>query len=308
MKWNKLGRLFCADHHTPDMVTGGRAPVALHLGDDTYRVYFGAYDAEMRGKVYSLDIDLCDKLRISRLITTPVLDRGRYGCFDDNGIIPSAVVRVGRKIYLYTIGFSLKNRIMFDAASGVAVSEDDGVTFQKVEGPVIDRTIYDPCFAASPDVLYDSGVFKMWYVSCGRWEPLEGGKYRHYYNIRYKESLDGLHWDVRSQVAIDYGNEHEYAISRPAVLKGEFNNYRMWYSFRAQENIATYRIGYAESQNGVQWTRMDSLMRHFDVSPEGWDSEMVCYPCVFRHKDCLYMLYNGNGYGRTGFGLAVAEA
>ena len=44
-----------------------------------------------------------------------------------------------------------------------------------------------------------------------------------------------------------------------------------------------------------------------DVSPNGWDSEMICYPYVFDHGRNRYMLYNGNGYGKTGFGLAVLE-
>ena len=80
----------------------------------------------------------------------------------------------------------------------------------------------------------------------------------------------------------------------------------MWYSFRAQPGIPTYRIGYAESLDGIKWTRLDHLAG-IDVSKEGWDSEMICYPRVFNHQDTLYMLYNGNGYGESGFGLAVLE-
>jgi len=34
---------------------------------------------------------------------------------------------------------------------------------------------------------------------------------------------------------------------------------------------------------------------------------MICYPYVFKHKGRFYMLYCGNGYGKTGFGLAVLE-
>jgi hypothetical protein len=45
-------------------------------------------------------------------------------------------------------------------------------------------------------------------------------------------------------------------------------------------------------------------MKTFDVSEEGWDSEMMCYPYVFDHKGERYMLYNGNGYGKSGFGIA----
>jgi hypothetical protein len=44
-----------------------------------------------------------------------------------------------------------------------------------------------------------------------------------------------------------------------------------------------------------------------DVSPKGWDSEMICYPFVFNHAGSFYMLYNGNGFGATGFGLAVID-
>lgn len=51
---------------------------------------------------------------------------------------------------------------------------------------------------------------------------------------------------------------------------------------------------------------MDEKMQ-FDVSLEGWDSEMIYYGHMFRYKDKLYMLYNGNGYGKTGIGLAVLE-
>ena len=65
-------------------------------------------------------------------------------------------------------------------------------------------------------------------------------------------------------------------------------------------------MGFASSSDGLKWERDDTLAG-IDVSPEGWDSEMICYPYVFEHKDTKYMLYNGNGYGRTGFGLAVLE-
>ncbi len=306
MIWKKVGRIFCADHNSEFMETGGRAPVALHIRDDIFRVYFGSYDAKMRGKIYSLDFDLRDPKTVKNLVTKPIIDKGNVGFYDDNGIIPSSILTHKNKIYLYTIGFSLKNKIIFDAATGLAISIDNGKTFEKYLGPVIDRTIYDPCFAASPCVIFDDDIFKMWYVSCDYWEKLDENKYKHYYNIKYKESKDGIHWNIKSSIAINYENKYEYAISRPSVIK-DGTNYKMWYSYREQQNVKTYRIGYAESIDGVNWTRKDSLMKSFDVSTEGWDSEMICYPFVFEHKGKRYMLYNGNSYGKTGFGLAIME-
>lgn len=304
MRWKKLGLVYCASGQNEFMVVGGRTPVPLHLEGNLYRIYFGAYDAQGRGRVFSLDLDLARPQEIMNLVQEPILGIGATGFFDDNGIIPSDVLRVGSDIYLYTIGFSVKNRLLFDAATGLAISRDNGYTFQKLNGPIIDRGVDDPCFAASPTVLHEGETWRMWYVSCDHWLPHNGG-YRHYYNIKHRTSTDGIYWDNHATTCIDYENEYEYAISRPSVI---FHRgiYRMWYSFRAQPSVETYRIGYAESMDGLDWTRMD-MESGIDVSPDGWDSEMICYPRVFEHEGKIYLLYNGNCYGKSGFGLAVLE-
>jgi hypothetical protein len=83
----------------------------------------------------------------------------------------------------------------------------------------------------------------------------------------------------------------------------------MWYSYRGLENYRTdknnsYRIGYAESDDGIAWIRKDEELG-LDVSPSGWDSEMVAYPFIYADATRRYMFYNGNGFGRSGLGYAV---
>ena len=287
------------------MMTGGRAPVPFHLQGDIFRIYFASYDAGGRGRIFSLELDIEKPEEIISITTDPVIDIGHTGFFDDNGIIPSDLVVNGDSVYLYTIGFSVKNKLLFDAASGLAISRDGGMSFDKLNGPVIDRGVDDPCFAASPTVLREAEEWRMWYVSCDHWEP-HGDDFRHFYNIKHRRSPDGVYWGPHADICIDYANEYEYAISRPSVIHDEQGRYRMWYSFRAQPGIDTYRIGYAESDDGLSWRRIDESAG-IDVSTSGWDAEMICYPKVFRHKEKYYMLYNGNGYGKTGFGLAVLE-
>jgi hypothetical protein len=151
-------------------------------------------------------------------------------------------------------------------------------------------------------VLIEEGVWRMWYTSGTGW-TLEDGRPRHYYHIRYAESHDGLEWKPTGIVCIDYASASEHAIARPHVIK-EGDRYRMWYSHRGP----SYRIGYAESEDGLRWQRRDEDAG-IDVSDFGWDAQMIAYPCIFRHEGQLLMLYNGNDYGRTGIGLAVlAEA
>jgi hypothetical protein len=76
----------------------------------------------------------------------------------------------------------------------------------------------------------------------------------------------------------------------------------MWFSARG----AAYHIGYAESHDGVSWERDDE--RAGIGSSGEWDSEMQAYPAVFDDEGKRYLLYNGNGYGRTGVGWAVASS
>lgn len=305
MKWHKFGKIFCGDNHNELMIIGGRAPTPKYLYDDVFQIFFGAYDRFGRGRIFSLLLDI-KSTSVSELMLKPHIDIGTHGLFDDNGIIPSSLLIHDQKIYLYTIGFSIKNKIMFDAASGVAVSDDGGHTFIKYNGPILDRTVDDPCWAASPFVIYDNGIYRMWYVSCSRWEFQCDGTWKHFYNIRYKESENPIYWPTKSTIAIDFNNDFEYAIARPSVIIDGPEDYKMWYCYRSQSNISSYRIGYAVSSNGRDWLRKDEEVG-IDVSPEGWDCEMICYPYVFDHKGKRYMLYNGNGYGKTGFGLAVLE-
>ena len=138
----------------------------------------------------------------------------------------------------------------------------------------------------------------MWYVSGTKWEA-DNDQPKHYYHIKYAESVNGIHWQRNGIVCVDFGDHDEYAIARPCVIRDN-GIYRMWYAYRGKG----YRIGYAESKDGLRWERKDEEVG-IDVSDSGWDSEMIEYPFVFDHDGERYMLYNANGYGKTGIGLAA---
>ena len=72
------------------------------------------------------------------------------------------------------------------------------------------------------------------------------------------------------------------------------------------KKYSKYKIGYAESSDGINWNRLDDEVG-ITTSDAGWDADMICYPCVFRHDGYTYMFYNGNNFGGDGIGLAVLE-
>lgn len=277
-------------------------PCVRALDEDLVRVFFSGRDEEERSRVGSFDFDPQSPEEVTTVNDGPALEPGGLGAFDESGATSSWVLDVEDSTWMYYVGWTRGVTVPFYNSIGLARSQDGGLTFQKVsEGPLVSRDRVDPYFTASSCVMIDEGIWKMWYLSCTGWKMVDG-KARHSYHIRYAESHDGVNWRRSGRICIDYRSEEEYAISRPSVLR-DGDLYRMWYSYRG----SSYRIGYAESNDGVVWVRKDEEAG-IDVSPEGWDSEMIEYPCVFDHSGSRYMLYNGNGYGATGIGLAVLES
>jgi hypothetical protein len=232
----------------------------------------------------------------------PVIGIGPLGSFDDSGATISWIVKHAGREYLYYTGWSLGVTVPFYFYIGLAVSKDGDEGFVRVSrAPILGRSDVDPYLTASPCVLIEDDLWRMWYVSCVRWQIVHS-RPRHYYHIKYAESLDGIRWRREGRICIDFQSPDEYSISRPCVVRTS-NIYRMWYSYRG----TSYRLGYAESADGLHWVRKDDQVG-IDVSDSGWDSEMIGYPFVFGHEGQEYMLYNGNDYGKTGIGLAVLDS
>ena len=280
-------------------------PFALQLDDDQLRIFFSTRDEKNQSHTTWMDCIIDgDNIKIKEMANSPILSPGNIGCFDDSGAMGSCIVKNNDEIRMYYIGWNLAVNIPFRNSIGLALSNDGSVFTRFSEGPILDRNRYDHYFLASPYVLRQEEKWYMWYLSGVKWCK-QGNDVKHYYHIRCASSDDGIDWDRKGAICINFDNDYEYAIARPSVLIDN-GIYRMWYCYRASKACETYRLGYAESSDGLAWTRMDDRAG-IDVSDKGWDSEMICYPHVFKYKNRLFMLYNGNNYGETGFGYAVAK-
>lgn len=277
-------------------------PISKEAG--IYRIFFSGRDEQNRSLPYFIDYDFNESKVLYE--SEQLMPLGELGAFDDSGIMLTSVIEKENKIYLFYIGWNLGVTVPFRNSIGLAISEDGGYSFKKqFRGPIIDRNHIEPHFVASNCVINRKDGYMMYYLSCVGWEKMDG-KTMHRYHIKWATSKDLVHWDRNNNIAIDFAYPNEYAISVPRVLLTE-QGYRMWYSYRGGPYSDKYRIGYAESKDGMNWIRKDELVE-LDTTENAWDSEMICYPCVFEHKGQLHMLYNGNDYGRTGIGLAILES
>lgn len=300
MKWRKLGLIFKPNHRFDWMQTHATAPIALHLDGDLYRVYFSTRDKLNRSHVGYFDFNIKQPDGIINIADKYVLAPGELGCFDDHGVYAGCTVKHEGKIYLYYLGWNPgAYSTLFYTSIGIATSDDMGRTFKKLySAPIIQRSEHDPWCVLLPYVLKENNKWRMWYGSGIKWERRDQ-EYYSYYDIKYAESLDGINWKRDGFVCIGLKNG-ETNVAHPNVIV-ENGKYKMWYSYNEGRG---YRIGYAESFDGVSWIRMDNAVG-ISPSDKGWDSETISHPHVIIHDGKKYMLYNGNGFGRDGVGLAV---
>jgi hypothetical protein len=308
--WEKRGRIYVPPGSLRWARTHAQLPTVEILDGERWRIYFSTRDEDNRSWTTYIEVSALDPRQVLYEHPDPILPLGAPGSFDEVGIMPACRVDVGDTKYLYYSGWALRDVVPYEIQIGLAASGDGGATWKKVsEEPVIGRIPTEPFLSSTPHVSVENGVWRAWYLSGTKWEVVDD-RIESFYHLKYAESDDGVQWRREGVVAIDYDSEDEGGIVRPSIIR-EGGAYRMWYSARGARDFRTrsergYRIGYAESDDGIRWTRIDDHAG-IDVSSQGWDSEMIAYPHVFDHEGTKYMFYNGNYFGLAGFGYAVAR-
>jgi predicted GH43/DUF377 family glycosyl hydrolase len=265
------------------------------------RVFAGMRDDEGVSRVGFVDVSAEEPSRVLRVSGRPALDVGVPGAFDENGVVPCAVLERGGELHLFYAGYQLGRKVKFYVFGGMAVSRDGGETFTRHSRvPVCDRTDEELFFRVVHTMMNDGGSWRAWYGGGDSFDADAGGRQFPRYNIRHAYSPDGIHLEPRYEVCVDMRGG-EYRVGRPYVVK-RGGLYRMFYGAGTVEE--GYRLAYAESEDGLRWTRRDEEVG-IEVSSSGWDSSMHAYPAVVDYEGRTYMFYNGNDYGREGFGYAA---
>lgn len=298
MMWTKLGNIF-SKHHA-------QVPVVDEY-ESFYRVY---YSTRIQGKSNPLYLDL-NKNNLTEILyesEIPILNLGAPGYFDNAGIMPTDLVTYNEVKYLYYIGWSLRKDVPYHNTLGLAISEDGGNSWNKFSsGPIIGSSYKEPGYIGTVDILIENDIWKMWYLSCRDWIEYNGVM-EPTYDIKYASSKNGIDWNIEDITCIPLLGD-EGGISAARVIKMN-NKYKMWFSVRNKinyrENIKdSYRIKEAVSDDGIIWNRENNLIS-LDISEDPWENVMVCYPEVIKKSNKLIMFYNGNGFGKTGIGIATS--
>lgn len=316
MKWKKLGKIFDPiEHKLPSECTEfAQSPQAL-VYDKSVRVYFSTRKKDPTNGMYlsyvayvDFDAEFKSILGVS---PKPVIGLGQLGTFDEHGIFPLNPLKYKAKLLAYICGWSRRISVPVETSIGLAYSLDNGETFQRMgEGPVLTTSLKEPVLVGDPFVQVYDELYHMWYIFGSPWIDGDGTEPPvRVYKINHAISVDGINWQKEEgkQIISDRLNRNECQ-ALPSVIKiGD--RYHMYFCYREATDFRKnpkrgYRLGYAFSDDLMNWSRNDSNFE-FDTAAGDWESDMMCYPHIFRCGEKVYLLYNGNEFGKYGFGLAV---
>ncbi|MEO7992381.1 MAG: hypothetical protein ABI663_22715 [Chryseolinea sp.] len=312
--WEKLGRVF-----NPLNISGvdwldtfAQAPSVL-IFPGFVRVYFSCRPkADSNGQYISysayVDLNRENLFDIVGLAKSPILSLGTLGTFDEFGTYPVSVIRADEKVIAYYGGWTRCESVPFNVAIGCAISNDDGVTFEKIgSGPILSYSANEPFILSGPKIRRFKDQWVLFYIAGKKWIPNDG-RPEPVYRIRMATSLDGLNWLKIDEDIIPSRIEVDECQASPDVFYYN-GGYHMFFCYRSSLNYrgkeGGYRIGYAYSTDMIKWIRDDSKAGiEISSDAEDWDSEMISYPHVFELDGSIYMFYLGNHVGKYGFGLA----
>ncbi len=281
-------------------------PTAMANPDGSITVLFSVRDTANRSALAAIDLHI-DRKRIELLgsVRGPLLGPGPRGAFDADGVTVSSVLRVDDRLFAYYLGWTVGGSVPFTNFIGLAIADAETMRFERASpAPIVGRSVENPFTVGYPWVLRRTDGFEMWFGSHLAWGT-SGLDMVHV--IKRAQSLDGISWVADPAVRVPLAgaiDPAEFAVSRPVVICESVGNLSMWYARRRPG----YELGYASSvDGGASWQRDDRAVV-FLGGRALWESHERTYPCIFEHGGGRYMLYNGNGYGRTGFGMALLEA
>ena len=303
MQWKKNGIVYKPRIIEKWAFSHAMVPTPIKINKNEIRVYTTFCDSSGIGRVGFVDFTDNLPLKIIRVSQKPVLDIGKKGTFDENGVLCCSLVRVNKdQIYMYYVGFELGTKIRYRLLTGLAISSDGGDTFIRASNtPILERSNEELYFRGGPYCLYEKNIFKMWYVAGNSWIKI-GDREMPSYEIKYIESKDGISWPKKGETHISIEKDDEHGFGRPTIFKKKNGLYQMFYSIR-KKSLKEYRLGYAESDDGKVWNRLDDKL-NLDVSETGFDNKAIMYTAPLIIKNNLKLFYNGNNFGINGFAMA----
>lgn len=294
-------KLFSVEKNSRLMYSHTTHPYMIFLNNKIGRIFFSSRNIKNQSSIFWIDIDLSDNFKVINISEKPSLTYSNDGSFDTDGVFVTHIIKNKKKLKMYYLGWKKKTPYpMFESFIGMAESSNQGLTFDKISNSQIkgiQKNENNTNLLCS--IIYDKGIFKMWYGDLVKWIKLKN-RLQSIYNIKYATSPDGINWKNENKVCID-NSKKILNVGHPFVTVKD-GIYFMLYSVDYGKG---YRIRLAYSYDGISWK---AKSRNFlSVGKQHWNNSSVSHPFYFEFNNRYFLLYSGNNFGKDGIGIKCIQ-
>lgn len=269
-------------------------PVALNRSDSQIRIFFNSRDLKNRSSIFSIDMHP-KTLEPNYETVTLQHSHGTPDSYFSEGISIGQMFSLHGEKCISIMGWKNPDNEHWQGRIGYIRIDRNANLDPLPLSPWMDLDNKDPISLSYPAIFEQDDTTFIWYGSTCTWDA-GNGEMLHI----LKEAIltkDGE--IVKSDIAVPYLLGSAQAFSRPAVI--EIGTDRlMAYSYRGSNS--KYRIGFMQMGEVGSASHLGGIPAFLPTS-NPWESEMVEYPSFFYYSDQLFMLYNGNSFGKTGIGV-----
>ncbi len=303
MKTNKLlfhkkGLIFKSINHKW-IKSHAWVPTVYKLKNNKVIIFFAGRNNKNESDIGYIVFDL-DEMKVTKFSKKPILKRGPLGSFDDSAVIPSHMIKVKDKFYLYYVGWTQGKKVPFFSSIGLAISKSPFGPFKRYSSaPIIGVSKLNPYFVATCYVRKYQNGFEMYYTSNTSWSLKKKRAFPRYL-IKKCNSKDGINWKIEDNKLINFYKKSEIAITRPWILNLK-NKTVMFYSLKKRN----YKICTVIFKN-KRWIK-ENIFEFKKNKSVIFDNVSQEYASLIKYKKKIFMFYNGNEYGKNGIGLAISQ-
>lgn len=303
MTWIRKGKLFGNDSCDLSWLKlNTQLPIPYLVEKDRLRLFLTFCDELNRGRLGYIDVNPDNPAEIYGYSKEPLLDLGKQGRFDENGVVSTAILVDNDQIILYYCGFQKHINYPYSSLTGIAVSNDNGESFVRVkETPLLERKDGEMFIRTGAGVYKYGDIYRLYYASGNEWLNLNG-KLVPKYSFKYIDSKTPFIFNGEGKDLFQLRGD-EYGMTTPQIIETE-SGYEMVYSIRSVSD--GYRMGFAVSDDGINFERKDEWI-DIERPDDEFDSEMICYGKLYKNKGRTYLFYCGNHFGMDGIGWAEYE-
>jgi len=273
-------------------------PAALTITDSHLRIFFNSRDFQNRSKIYSIDLH-GEELEPDYDSVSLQYSNGTQGSYFSHGLSVGQIFSIDDKKSLSVMGWKNYVGKHWEGRIGYIPFDTEGNLTVLESRPWMDLDSLDPISLSYPALYKDNNSTVIWYGSTLTWD-VGNGEMLHILK-EAKLSNDGR--VVKGDNIMPYVLGSAQAFSRPAIVQID-RDFLLAYSYRG--NTTRYRIGFMILGDFNSASHLGGIPP-FLTSKEEWESEMVEYPSFFSFQKQMFMLYNGNAFGKTGIGVVRVE-